>query len=199
MKQKLPLTLGIIVLVMMGLATSPAIAENPTLQSISVNNWRPPVPYRTPSIRCETLSPAWYQILPSKKRFLLVMGKEAVLDRETGLVWERSPDRSELDWFSAQSHCINLVLVNRKGFRLPTIQELASLVDPTQSNPALPPGHPFINVLSFHYWSATTYADITSEAWVVDFSNGNVFDYAKVRASFSFAWCVRGGQGVDPQ
>jgi hypothetical protein len=145
------------------------------------------------------LPPAWYQILPSDQRFLLVMGGEAVLDCETGLVWERSPDRSELDWFSARSHCINLVLGNRKGFRLPTIQELVSLVDPTQSNPALPAGHPFLTVLSFHYWSATTYADNTSEAWVVDFDNGNVFDYGKVRATFSFAWCVRGGQGVDPQ
>jgi hypothetical protein len=181
MKQKLLLTLGIIVLVTMGLATSPVVAENPTLQSISVNNWKPPVPYRT-------------------QRFLLVMGKEAVLDRETGLVWERSPSASECTWLSAQFHCINLVLGNRKGWRLPTIQELASLVDPTQSNPTLPIGHPFMNVLPYHYWSATTNADITSdEAWVVDFGDGEVFGYGKVRATFSFAWCVRGGQGVDPQ
>jgi hypothetical protein len=41
---------------------------------------------------------AWYQILPSAQRFLLVMGGKAVLDRETGLVWEQSPSGDKKDW-----------------------------------------------------------------------------------------------------
>ena len=31
--------------------------------------------------------PSWYQILSADKRFVLVMNDEAVLDKETGLVW----------------------------------------------------------------------------------------------------------------
>jgi len=36
--------------------------------------------------------------------------------------------------------------------------ELASLVDPTQTNPSLPPGHPFVNLWpnGFGFWTATT-------------------------------------------
>ena len=35
----------------------------------------------------------WSQILPAATRFQLVMGGAAVLDRETGLVWEQSPEQ----------------------------------------------------------------------------------------------------------
>ena len=38
-----------------------------------------------------------------------------------------------------------------KGWRLPSVAELASLVDPANSNPALPTGHPFSNVQSPFY------------------------------------------------
>jgi len=86
---------------------------------------------------------------------------------------------------------------NRKGWRLPTIQELASLVDSTRSNPALPAGHPFSNVQSFYYWSATTNAADASGAWGVFFGDGSVLPLTK--SSTIRAWCVRGGQGVDPQ
>ncbi len=63
--------------------------------------------------------------------------------------------------------------------------------------PTLPSGHPFSNVQTSVYWSATTSASDTNFAWVVNFSDSIVIDYGK--ASSYFAWCVRGGQGVDPQ
>ena len=47
------------------------------------------------------------------------------------------------------------------------------------------------------YWSATTVADDTSVAWCVDFSDGGVG--TGVKSANFFVWCVRGGQGVDPQ
>jgi hypothetical protein len=87
---------------------------------------------------------------------------------------------------------------NRKGWRLPTIQELASLVDPTQSNPALPAGHPFSNVQSSSfYWSATTFAFDASGVWVERFNDGGVGPSNK--SNDYFVWFVRGGQGVDSQ
>jgi hypothetical protein len=52
-------------------------------------------------------------------------------------------------------------------------------------------------VQSSIYWSATTDAGNTSFAWGVGFSDGSVFNRNK---SFNgFVWCVRGGQGVNPQ
>lgn len=139
--------------------------------------------------------PAWSQKLPAKKRFILVIGRKAVLDRETGLVWERSPSTAQRDWFTAIAHCYRRTVGGRGGWRLPTVEELRSLVDPTQSNPALPAGHPFLNVQSSLYWSATTNANLTSSAWIVSFNTGDALD--DVKSDTHFVWCVRGGQGHD--
>ena len=40
--------------------------------------------------------PSWDQQLPASTRFIVLSNwnSEAVLDRETGLVWERAPDRT---------------------------------------------------------------------------------------------------------
>ena len=90
-------------------------------------------------------TPSWDQTLPSSTRFIVLsnMNSDAVLDRETGLVWERAPDATTLSWPLAQTQCVTKTVSNRRGWRLPTIQELQSLVDPTQLNPTLPAGHPF--------------------------------------------------------
>ena len=159
MKHGLLYTLGLIVLVMVAFATGPAEAQTTA-----------PGPYYA--------TPSWDQQLPASTRFIVLSnwGGAAVLDRETGLVWEKSPSTStNKGWHSAQSYCNGLAVGNRKGWRLPTIQELASLVDPSvpYPGPTLPAGHPFSNVQSSHYWSATTYAYNASQAWDVFFGNGN--------------------------
>jgi hypothetical protein len=146
--------------------------------------------------------PSWSQQNNTHKRFtvLAAFGGAAVLDTETGLVWEQSPSTGTFIWSIAQIHCNQLTTGGRFGWRLPTIQELASLIDPNNpgGNPDLPPGHPFSNVQSSGYWSATTLAGNTSRAWGVVFSSGSVLDIGD-KGLDEFVWCVRGGQGVDPQ
>ena len=142
--------------------------------------------------------PTWSQHF-TKGRFtvLPLFGRAAVLDKETGLVWEQSPDTGTFTWISALIHCYQLEVGGRKGWRLPTIEEVASLVDTSQPAPTLPAGHPFENVRSSFYWSATTTAGSTGSAWGVSLSNGNVFFVDKTLGSVDFVWCVRGGQGID--
>ncbi len=139
--------------------------------------------------------------LPASARFIVLSdwGGTAVLDKETGLVWERSPSTSTLKWLDASQYCINLTVGNRKGWRLPTIQELSSLLDMSvPSGPKLPSGHPFIiNVQTRYYWSSTTWAGNTTLAWCVDMATGSIVGPGKT-VNYNF-WCVRGGQGVDPQ
>ncbi len=122
---------------------------------------------------------------------------EAVLDKETGLVWAQWP-RVIQSWGSGVSFCAIGNIGNRYGWRLPTIQELGSLVDSTRSNPSLPPGQPFVNVQSSLYWSATTNASNTNLAWYGYFTDGYVM-YDGIKNFFGFVWCVRGGQGYDGQ
>ena len=64
-------------------------------------------------------------------------------------------------------------------WRIPNIRELHSLVDFGRVAPALPDGHPFLNVQELVYWSSSTLAATPStpsyvtahstDAWVVSF------------------------------
>ena len=130
---------------------------------------------------------------PDRFQVLSESGGEAVLDTETGRVWEQSPSTSAVTWGDAISHCYRLGVGSRRGWRLPTIEELASLVDLLQPAPTLPAGNPFSNVQSSVYWSATTTLT-PSVAWNVNFDNNQVSVGDKSLALF--VWCVRGGQGI---
>jgi uncharacterized protein DUF1566 len=144
-------------------------------------------------------TPSWDQQLDPSVRFIVLSnwGGAAVLDRETGLVWEQSPSVTARIWAAAHAVCNNSTVGNRKGWRLPTVQELASLVDPTQSSPALPAGHPFTNVQSSFYWSATGLFSDGTVGYDVNFVAGNVG--LAVKGLSDNVWCVRGRQGVDLQ
>ncbi len=124
-----------------------------------------------------------------------------VLDRNTGLVWERSPEKDvHRGWFSALQLCVSAKTGGQLGWRLPAIQELASLVDPTVPfpGPTLPAGHPFQNMTSSFYWSSTTFALSAGFAWGVLLNVGAVSNDNKNTGSDN-TWCVRGGSGLDAQ
>jgi hypothetical protein len=141
--------------------------------------------------------PAWDQKMVVVNRFVVLTNwaSQAVLDKETGLAWERSPGTIALTWNLARVKCTDSTTGNRKGWRLPSVHELASLTQPsgfTPGGPALPPGHPFLNVSLVEYWSATTFPDNSPNVWGVNINNGNVNDYSRTSAPLH-AWCVRGG------
>jgi hypothetical protein len=77
-------------------------------------------------------------------------------------------------------------------WRLPNVRELQSLVDYGRDTPAVPDGHPFASISSSYYWSSTTFARITSNAWGVHLGDGNVDRGDK--AGTDYVWPVRGGQ-----
>jgi len=144
-------------------------------------------------------TPSWDQTLPAATRFVVLsnFGGAAVLDRETGLVWERSLASSVESWDSARFTCANKTVGGRKGWRLPSMPELASLIDPSVAfpGPTIPSGHPFIGVLGFFYWSATTWATSPGHAWILNSNNGIL--QAGDKTDTSLVWCVRGGSNAD--
>jgi hypothetical protein len=146
-------------------------------------------------------TPSWSQKLTTHRFVVLAnWNHEAVLDRETGLVWERSPDPfAKNGWAEAQRHCNTSSVGGRMGWRLPAVQELASLLDPTillRAPTSLPAGHPFLEEIASS-WSATTSASDASSVWRVRFSDRVVGPVSK--ASLIPAWCVRGATGADFQ
>ena len=177
-------------LVMVGLLASPSVAGTLEPPPSAVDESGNPVP-------TTQTQPSWDQTLPAAERFVLVMGGAAVLDKNTGLVWEQSPLTTTHTWSTARFQCIRREVGGQMGWRLPSIPELASLVVPGNpaGGPDLPPGHPFSNVQSF-YWSATTNVDNPTSAWVVGFSNGVVGPSVKTLNGV-VVWCVRGGMNAD--
>ena len=155
----------------------------------------------------DQIPPTWSQILPGSSRFVLVLvGAAGVLDKETGLVWEQSPSNTtKTAWSVAVNGCVGMTKGNRMGWRLPTIEELSSLIDPTQSNPALPSDYPFSNVKwgtdpdpeHEAYWSITSNAFNNDSAYTRPFHTSGGSFAAQKSLTYYF-WCVRGGHGIDP-
>ena len=149
----------------------------------------------------DDVPPAWNQQLPAtggcdSPRFDCVLADTAVLDRETGLVWQRDPQSSLTVWDASIEACNDLFLGGRYGWQLPTFAEFASLFD--GSSTALPAGHPFTvsaGDLSTSYWTASADSDLTTGAFAllpVNPSTGNGAKTLGLRR-----WCVRGGNGVE--
>ena len=135
-------------------------------------------------------------------RFKCVMDGEAVLDKQTGLIWAMDTELLDevVPWEEAVKFCQKVEIGGQKGWRLPTKDELISILDTSQSHPALPEGHPFkkANVYKYgaqgqiDYWTSTEYEGDSKRAWVVFISNGMVMEELKL---FDFkVWPVRDGE-----
>lgn len=117
--------------------------------------------------------------------------REAVRDNQTGLVWERSPALDMADWHMAHQRCSSNPTGGGKDWRVPTVQELSTLVERSSIDVKLPADHPFANVEPAIYWSATERRDDAAYASFVNFSNGRSATLEKYMPTF--VWCVRGG------
>jgi hypothetical protein len=122
---------------------------------------------------------------------------DMVLDTQTGLIWARNANLSNgtKNWQDAMTYCDNLVLAGKDDWRLPSKDELVTLLAepyPSTLIPDLPVGHPFVNVQSSWYLSSTGSEYTPEYAWRVNMGNGNVLTY--FRTSLSYVWPVRGGQ-----
>jgi hypothetical protein len=147
--------------------------------------------------KVDKIPPSWSERLPVSERFVLVLGGAGVLDRETGLVWEQSPGTGTSNWEVSCYECYQKEVGGRTGWRLPTIEELMSIVDRSNlsSGPTLPTGHPFSNVQQDFYWSTSRQPLTAGWSYTVNFLNSLVTGSAN--SDNHYWWCVRGGPGHD--
>jgi hypothetical protein len=127
-------------------------------------------------------------------------GNGTVTDNLTGLIWTKSSSCSyQTTWDDALSDCNGLghgqcgLTDGSIGgdWRLANINELFSLVDQGQSSPALPPSHPFTDVILNKYLSSTA-VNYNNDAWGIHMGTGEVETLNK--GVNHYFWCVRGGQ-----
>jgi hypothetical protein len=96
-----------------------------------------------------------------------------VTDNLLKVVW--GPTLSErMTWSDAGKACKKLALNGRKGWRLPTVNELFSLVDRSRKNPATNAEIFGDTKTDDWYWTSEKLAGSTGCAWVVVFSDGGV-------------------------
>lgn len=109
-----------------------------------------------------------------------------------GLVWLKDAGcLGGMNWDSAMTRAKNLahgqcgLTDNSKpgDWRLPTTNELKTIY-PAKSQ--------FKAVQAGHYWSSSTHAGYTSNAWIVGMSFGRVYFVGK--GNYYYVWPVRGGQ-----
>lgn len=187
------------------------------LAELSAGDLEPSSPPGPTMKTLDEIPPPWSQLLDStngntsplflgcnSSRFECVMSEgspiplpKAVLDKETGLVWERSPHTSQFNWQEAYTHCLFRNVGGRYGWRLPAAEELYSLSDDTTSD-RLPEGHPFIAIQEKEYWSSTTMPGFPGEAITALYGIGSGSMGRKDKTERSAcAWCVRAGKGND--
>ena len=77
-------------------------------------------------------------------------GNGTVTDIETGLMWQQE-GTMDLDWSEARSYCSGLSLAGYTDWQLPTLDELATLVD-TSWEPTINPTF-FPGTAPYFYWS----------------------------------------------
>jgi hypothetical protein len=122
-----------------------------------------------------------------------------IKDNATGLIWQKCSQGQNNDatcsgsattetWANALTYCSGLTLAGRT-WRLPTVNELGSLLDTTKtSHPSIDTAFP--NTVPNGYWSSTTYAPNTYNAWYVNFNSGNV--NFSLKANSYYVRCVSG-------
>jgi len=164
----------------------------------------------------DEIQPTWSRALPAddgdpatgcnSSRFDCVMesatfqGPLAVLDKTTGLVWERYPLSPpvldwEKNWETAKAYClrkaVSTPIGSNYGWRLPSVNELATLLDNAggDDDPQLPSGHPFVGVQWSAYWSAT---ESTNSAFAWNVGIGTRVVTFSAKSNSLGVWCVRG-------
>ncbi len=116
-------------------------------------------------------------------------------DRLTGLSWEPIPPGSTANWESAIARCeakvtTFLTIFTWDDWRLPTINEMHSIIDRTQINPALPTALNITLPLNSSFWTSTPYWTFGTSAWMVNLASGA--SEIETMAQPHYNLCVRG-------
>lgn len=121
-----------------------------------------------------------------------------ITDSKTGLQWAQDAGGKEMTWHQANNYIHPLKIGGYSDWRLPSKEELKLLADYAESLKDINNRQPyeilgFKNVASHYYfWSSSTYADNTDNAWIVNMYYGHV--HWSRMSDINYVWPVRAGQ-----
>ena len=127
------------------------------------------------------------ETMTTAKQTHFIYNKHVVKDITTGLVWQREVPDGNFSLEEAKDYARELRLGGLTDWRVPTKEELESIVDRAKFNPAIDI-EVFPNTPSSHFWTCSPSAYSSHSAWIVNFSLGSSYNdvngYSRVR-------CVR--------
>ncbi|MBN1769753.1 MAG: DUF1566 domain-containing protein [Deltaproteobacteria bacterium] len=149
-------------------------------------------------VRCAAPVPA--PPAPRLTRTEPVAGQPVVEDTGTGYFWQGCPaglsgaactdgSVSTMSWQAALAYCEGLDWGGRSDWRLPNVTELRPIVDDTHESPAIDttvfPATP-----ADRFWSSSSVARSSSDAWFVHFGSGSAVNGDKTDDSGVRCACV---------
>jgi len=96
---------------------------------------------------------------------------------------------TSLSWAKATEFCENLTIESYNDWRLPSKEELGSIVD-KNNKPTI--NKAFQNIKAAHYWSKSVYKNSKYYVWIVDFNTGVSGGYSKEK--IALVRCIRDGK-----
>lgn len=115
-----------------------------------------------------------------------------VVDQKTGLMWDNRDLCKKYTHDEAMREAETMSVAGYTDWRLPTIEELVSIVDYSKYNPAI---DNIFNCQSSRYWLSTTYALNIAYAWAVNFNDGGV--NANTKTNTFYVRCCRTMEGLS--
>jgi hypothetical protein len=118
-------------------------------------------------------APGALAVAPANQYTVVATGE--VRDNYTGLVWQQDFSPATMAWADAAAYCASLT-TGGHTWRVPSLRELATLVDEAQVAPAINrtmfPGTKYGSKSNNWYWASHRAAGTATAAWAINFDDG---------------------------
>lgn len=119
------------------------------------------------------------------KNYIRYDKESVVVDTQTHKMYYDSTPSQKIHFYKAWDYCQNLEFASHKDWRVPSKDELRSLLELSRRNVTVK--HAFQNIQDEKYWTSTE--DRFEQAWFVDFDLGR-YSTAKYKEQYRVV-CVR--------
>ncbi len=120
-------------------------------------------------------------------------GDNTVTESSTSLMWQQDGTSAiSTTWTAALTYCETLTLADYSDWRLPNTKELRSISDDDNlANPSVNSAYISVTAIlnsdpndATGYWSSSTNANGSTQAWIVDFYNGLTTHADKTKSNY---------------